>query len=115
MVLLTVTPTAKVVIEEYCAKPQHGQQDDQPGSDLDVQALSQLQVGSPIEHHQLVTLSQVLVRRGKVSGHEAGGDRYRLDNILRGAKLYRPPPLPKKEPVSDVVTHHKGTLELMRA
>ena len=110
MVLLTVTPTAKFVIEEYCANPEHGQQDDQSGSDLNVQALSQLQVGSPIEHHQLVALSNLLVGRGKVSGHEAGRARYRLDNILKGAKLYQPPPLPKKEPVSDLVTHHNKEL-----
>ncbi|KAI7664028.1 hypothetical protein KC318_g7974 [Hortaea werneckii] len=110
MVLLTVTPTAKVVIEEYCANPQHGQQDDQSGSDLDVQALSQLQVGSPIEHHQLVALSRLLVGRGKVSGHEAGRARYRLDNILKGAKLYQPPPLPKKEPTPE----YKALMQRLR-
>lgn len=106
MVLLTVTPTAKVLIGEYCAESRHGQRDGQPGSDLDVQTLSQLQVGSPIEHHQLIALSKVLIGRGKASDHEAGGARYRLDNILRGAQLYQPPPLPKKEPVSDLVSHH---------
>ncbi|KAI7091026.1 hypothetical protein KC356_g1060 [Hortaea werneckii] len=101
MALLTVTPTAKGVIEEYSLEPQHGQQDDQSGSGLDVQALSQLQIGSPIEHHQLVALSKVLVGRSKVRSDEAGGARYRLDNILRGAKLYQPPPLPKKEPTPE--------------
>ena len=108
MVLLTVTPTAKGVIEEYCSNSQHEQQDDNSGSDLDLQALSQLQVGSPIEHHRLVALSKALVGRSKVDGHEAGGARYRLDNILRGAKLYQPPPLPKKEPVSGLVTHNRA-------
>ena len=108
MVLLTVTPTAKGVIDEYCSEPQHGQQDDQSGSELDLQALSQLQIGSPIEHHQLVALSKVLVGRSKVRRDEAGEARYRLDNILRGAKLYQPPPLPKKEPVSGLVTHNRA-------
>ncbi|RMY72166.1 hypothetical protein D0863_04688 [Hortaea werneckii] len=110
MVLLTVTPTAKGVIDKYCSEFQRGQQDDKFRSDLDVQALSKLQVGSPIEHHRLVALSKALVERSKVDGHEAGGARYRLDNILRGAKLYQPPPLPKKEPTPE----YKALMQRLR-
>lgn len=100
MVLLTVTVAAKAALDEY-VKLHNGS-----GDNAEVKAklsrYEQATVGSPIEHHDLIEISKYLVAW---SSKEAKQDAsvvkaWRLDTILRGAEVYRPPPPPKPEPVS---------------
>ena len=50
------------------------------------------QVGNPISHAQIIELSKRLQARNSSSAS--------LDALLRGARVYIPPPPPKPEPVS---------------
>jgi hypothetical protein len=49
-------------------------------------------LGNPISHGQVIDLSMQL--------REAGSEPYRLEDLLRGSKIYIGPPPPKSEPVS---------------
>lgn len=55
-------------------------------------SLSGPAIGKPISHGQVMDIS----RRLKSRGHSS----YHLDNLLRGSRVYVPPPPPKAEPVS---------------
>jgi len=100
MVLLTVTAAAKAALDEYVRVH------DGSGEETEVKAklarYEQASVGSPIEHHDLIEVSKYLVARSsKTAELDASVLRAsRLDTILRGAEVYRPPPPPKPEPVS---------------
>lgn len=48
-------------------------------------------VGNPISHGQIIDIS----KQTKVSGQPA----INLETLLRGSRVYNPPPLPKSEPV----------------
>lgn len=92
MVLLTVTPAAKAAIDAYL-EVETGEADNDKTAKQREQ-LSQAEVGSPIEHHQLVSISRHLVQ------HSGGSARqWRLDTLLKGATVYQAPPPPKPEPV----------------
>ncbi len=49
-------------------------------------------IGNPISHGQILYLSQDIKTRGQHLG--------RLEDLLKGARVYVPPPPPKPEPVS---------------
>lgn len=95
MVLLTTTPAAKVALVEYCRR----QKDIDGGCSDEAkerrEKLSTTEIGSPLEHHELVEISRFLV-------HDAASDiakAWRLDSLLKGAHVYQPPPPSKPEPV----------------
>lgn len=91
MVLLTVTPAARVAIERYRALKSTEDEDDIR------KRTSALEIGSPIEHEDLIQISSYLRRydrNANLSTHE-----WRLDTILKGASVYQPPPPAKPEPV----------------
>jgi len=65
-------------------------------------ALSDPAPGNPISHGQLIELSKTLKRCVLDSDVASDQDEvipYRLNDLLRGSKIYIPPPKPKAEPV----------------
>ena len=92
MVLLTVTAAAKTAIDEYCESKAHDEILAQ------IKKLSTLELGSPIEHSDVIEISSFLTQRPRESTEDAR--QWRLDYLLRGAIVYQPPPPTKPEPVS---------------
>ncbi|OIW26612.1 hypothetical protein CONLIGDRAFT_655976 [Coniochaeta ligniaria NRRL 30616] len=64
-----------------------------PADRNDEPTLDNPAVGQPISHGQIVDLWRKL--------REAGEKDYTLENLLRGAKVFVPPPLPKPEPSNE--------------
>lgn len=97
MVLLTVTPAAKAAIERYSALRTSDDFADNSGSDLQIEQLSALEIGSPIDHENLIKVSTLL----KQCRHRESinNQPWRLDDLLKGASVYQPPPPAKAEPV----------------
>jgi hypothetical protein len=93
MVLLIVTSAAKAAIDKYCQTQEQGIED----SKGDLDELSATSIGNVIEHHKLVNISRRLIQHAKKSGDPER--EWRLDNLLKGASIYRPPPPPKPEAV----------------
>jgi hypothetical protein len=94
MVLLTMTPS---IVEGLQALDEHAGQglatlpaqgDGQP-------SLENPAVGNPVSHSQIVGLWNTL--KGTVPGE------WSLEMLLKGSKVYVPPPPPKAEPVSWIV------------
>ncbi len=98
MVLLTITPAIVAALgrlqDETSGKDRENDEDE---SGLEVTAtdpaLVEPAVGKPISHGQVVNLSRSLKSRGELPCH--------LDILLRGSRVYVPPPRPKPEPVRD--------------
>lgn len=112
MVLLTVTPDAKAALDEYCQLKTVSANN---GLASELHSLSELEIGSSIEHHDLVSVSSYLVQHAHST---SGADRkWRLDTLLKGAAIHQPPPPAKKEPVSrgslsaarHILTHLKSS------
>ncbi|EMC96046.1 hypothetical protein BAUCODRAFT_514440 [Baudoinia panamericana UAMH 10762] len=99
MVKLTVTAVAKAAIVQYCSgkRSDRAEFDDDEATRLN--KLSDTEIGSPIEHYELILISKYLLNKYRNSDAE-GGDtrRWRLDALLKGALVYEPPPPPKPEP-----------------
>lgn len=97
MVLLTITPAAKVAIDEYCKR----QKDVDEGYSDEVkerhEKLSSADVGSAIEHTELLEVSKFMVQA--VNGVDGIAKQWRLETLLKGANIYKPPPPPKREQV----------------
>lgn len=103
MVLLTVTPAivraiaeAQKVADEELEKLQLSHEP----------SLAEPSVGSPISHGQLIDLSKLLKNHADEiaeKDEEGEGIVYSLDTLLKGSKVYIPPPPPKKEPVSNLL------------
>lgn len=92
MVLLTITQAAKDAIithrrlSQQAPAPQDGEPD-----------LRDPIVGGPVAHGQLIDITNALK---KYSADEASVDcASDLETILRGSKIYTPPPKPKPEKV----------------
>lgn len=108
MVKLTVTPTAKTAIEEYCSRK--WAQSDSLGDDdaAKLKTFQEAGTGSPIEHIDLVNISGFLVqlsRENRDGDEEAKNlEQWRLDALLKGALVYQPPPPKKPEPVRSTTT-----------
>lgn len=82
MVHLTITPTISDAIGVY---RNHHEDDQFPMSELQA-------MGKPIHHGQVVELWKGLKAKCET--------KYTLEDLLRGSKVYVPPPAPKPEPVS---------------
>ena len=96
MVLLTATEAAKAAIEEYCRLIK-----DAGGIDGQerLQRLSNVDIGSPVEHADLIEVSRYLVDAYRRQARDDQVRQWRLDALLKGATIYRRPPAPKPEPV----------------
>lgn len=96
MVLLTLTATGKAAIIEYCKREKLNNNDDER-----YERLANIEPGNPIDHNELVEISKFLVGSNREDGNEVVlAKKWRLDTLLKGALVYRPPPAPKPEPVS---------------
>jgi len=89
MVLLTLTPAAKTAVELYNQVSQQNQHDP-----LNEPTLSEPSVGAPVSHAQLIRVARFL-RESQLPNK----NDFRLDTLLKGAKVYVPPPKPKPQPV----------------
>ena len=97
MVLLTLTAAGKAAIDEYCRC--YRTDDDEKENRLE--RLSGIELGSPIDHNDLIDISRFLVERSsRTQDERVTPKEWRLDALLKGATVYRPPPAPKPEPVS---------------
>lgn len=94
MVLLTTTETAKAAIDEYLALHADDRKNDSLKQRL--ARLGKVSIDGPVEHADLIAVSKS-ARENK----NANKTQCRLDDLLKGATLYQPPPPPKPEPVSD--------------
>ncbi|KAK5124527.1 hypothetical protein LTR85_001744 [Meristemomyces frigidus] len=104
MVQLTITSAAGLAIAEYCRQKKARQDHDGQAKAFDLEELSKADIGSPIDHHDLLEISKYLVRNSKTSDEAVGpaaARAWRLDILLRGATVYQPPPPPKKEPTPE--------------
>jgi hypothetical protein len=96
MVLLTLTAAGKAAVDEYCKPHKLGDQ-----SDERLERLSAIELGSPIDHNDLIDISRFLVQRSRNDQDgETPAKQWCLDTLLKGATVYQPPPAPKPEPVS---------------
>ncbi|ORY01343.1 endoplasmic reticulum-based factor for assembly of V-ATPase-domain-containing protein [Clohesyomyces aquaticus] len=68
-------------------------------------SLTELRAGDPISHGQLIDVSKTLKQHAASLESEGEGaavpGSYRLDSLLRGSRVYIPPPPPKKEPTPE--------------
>jgi len=89
MVLLTITPAIKSAIEKcsLLAQPPPCITNDEP-------PLSSPEVGAPISHSQIISISKSLNGSDAASTEPHGHD-YDLEHLLRGSRVYVPPPVPK--------------------
>lgn len=100
MVLLTVTSPAKEAIEEYCKLQQNSDGFEEAGVKAKWEELLKAEIGSAIDHNDLIQISTFLLQRARQGDDSALGREWRLDTLLKGANVYQAPPLPKPEPVS---------------
>lgn len=100
MVLLTMTPAIVGGLSKI-----DGSRDQQPEATEDASeatqtpdevSLEEPETGKPISHGQIVNLWKKLRAQGDSS--------HSLEELLRGARIYIPPPAPKPEPVSFPMT-----------
>lgn len=96
MVLLTATEAAKAAIEKYCKLNEDAGEID--GKEK-LQRLKNVDIGSPVEHADLIEVSRYLVDAHRQQGRDNQIRQWRLDALLKGATIYRRPPAPKPEPV----------------
>ncbi|KAF3763181.1 hypothetical protein M406DRAFT_64312 [Cryphonectria parasitica EP155] len=85
MVLLTMTPS----IVEAIRKRDGGTPQNKPAVEGDGPPLDEPAAGKPISHGQIVELWKDL--------RDADGLRFSLELLLRGSRVYNPPPPPKPE------------------
>ncbi|KAM3414091.1 ATP-dependent RNA helicase chl1 [Cercospora zeina] len=93
MVLLTITPAAKAALSEYFTRLQDVDEGYSDEAKERREKLSTAEIGSPVEHHELVEVSRFLVQNVQGAAQE-----WSLDTLLKGANVYQPPPPPKPEP-----------------
>lgn len=106
MVLLRMTPAIVAAVERHQALAET-----RPGTDP---SLDEPAEGKPISHFQLVDISKQLLSHvgpEETVGQGCDRDQYRLNNLLRGAKFYAPPPPPKPEPTAE----YKALMARLRA
>ena len=99
MVLLTMTPViVRAITEAQRISEEELSQLQRPSEP----SLAELAPGKPISHGQLIDLSRLLKKHAAEINTGDSKDEpvvYRLDSLLKGSKIYIPPPPPKKEPV----------------
>lgn len=99
MVLLTVTPAAKAAIKEYCKLRKDSQDCEYDELGAKLSELSSAEIGSPIDHNDLIELSTFLLRNTRNDDETRVAKGWRLDSLLKGANVFQAPPAPKPEPV----------------
>ncbi len=106
MVLLTMTPAMVAAIEELR---------DLPGVNAvlagasDEPSLAEPKVGNPISQGQVIDISRSLRAHEMAGKPSYSSDKpvpYQLDNLLRGSRIYNPPPAAQPEPVSHSLPSH---------
>lgn len=103
MVQLTITSAAQSAIVEYCRVRAAKDETDGEATALELDKLLKADIGSPVDHHELVEISKYLIRQSKDGSESIDGEvakAWRLDTLLKGATVYRSFPPPSKEPVS---------------
>lgn len=103
MVLLTMTPSiVEAIATSNEVVPQQQEQGQSPKVEVEVEvethdepSLDEPAVGKPISHGQIVHLWK------RLKAHDAGRGNFSLEGLLRGAKVYTPPPAPKPEPSAE--------------
>jgi len=102
MVQVTVTPEAEKAIKEYCRQKRDLEGGEEMIEVPELESLRKVATGAPIDHHDLLKISDYLVQRTKSQndgGYAETAKAWRLDTLLKGANIYQAPPSPKKEPV----------------
>ena len=110
MVLLTMTQ-AMVDVIKYMNESHRMVPDEHEDVTAD-SCLDNPQVGVHISHEHVINLAKRLRALAKESsdGSQDNMPSYRLEHLLRGARVYVEPPKPKSEPVCDAVTIWKSML-----
>ena len=101
MVRLTMTATIVTAI----GKAQDDDLDLSTTTEASEPSLHKPAIGNPISHGQIIALSKLLRQAGSElqnygSNSAQASPYYSLDELLRGATLYKEPSKPKAEPVS---------------
>jgi hypothetical protein len=97
MVLLSMTPAIADVVNDYLSTSGH------PDSTED-STLASPQPGNPISHEQLIRISRCLRTHYGKSSVDRKSKPCSLNDLLKGCTVYRPPPVPKPEPVSQFIS-----------
>jgi hypothetical protein len=95
MVLLATTQAAKAAIDDYLALNADDQEDDSLQQRLE--RLAKVSLDGPVEHADLIAIS----KSAREDENATKTRQFRLETMLKGATVYKPPPPPKPEPVSD--------------
>ena len=99
MVLLTMTRDMVPAIVEYHKKQKTAPDGDGSNSVPREPSLEKPVEGHPISHAQIIGISQTLKRSSFQDDNHPDLSLYALENLLRGCRVYVPPPEPKLEPV----------------
>ncbi|KAK4556200.1 hypothetical protein LTR86_006897 [Recurvomyces mirabilis] len=113
MVRITVTNAAKAAIIKYCELDQAGNASDDDQARLD--ALAALDVGSPIDHAELMRIAKSL-RASRVQSTGKSDDTstvWRLDSLLRGSSITQQstPPVARPQQTAE----YKALMQKLRA
>lgn len=113
MALLTMTPKMVTAIEEYLQMVKSGEEKDKSSDDNDDHvlgnepSLENPAVGNPITHGQVIDIFTTIRRHRPNSKTDLQNERksysyqdIQLEQLLRGSKIYVPPPKSKSESVS---------------
>ena len=96
MVLLTMTPRVVTGLQSLSRAGNSQKAATQPrNSDDHEPSLEDPAIGYPVSHSQIVDIWKSL--------NDIGHKDYTMEELLKGSKVYVPPPAPKSEPVSCVV------------
>lgn len=100
MVNLIITPAIKAALNDVDRLHLEGFSKDQsPGQTLPPNSV----VGNPIGHDDVIAISRLLKTHNKKKGTESVP--FRLEDLLRGSKVFLEPPKPTAEPVSCCVNY----------
>lgn len=100
MVLFTITP-AVVAAVEACSRLLELPDE---LNDAHQSLISNLAVGKPISHTQLIAISKALRELDK----QESSVLCHLDELLRGSRIYYEPPRPKAQPVRRTIVADKS-------
>jgi hypothetical protein len=92
MVLFTTTPALVEALEKLQCNLHDSKALEEDGDKSDTEpSISEPKVGKPISHGQVLDIHRQLKKQGVAP--------YHLEFLLKGSKVYIPPPPPKPEPV----------------
>lgn len=107
MVNLVITPAIKTALDEVNRLQLEGFSEDLfSGQTLP----PNFAVGSPIGHDEVIAISRLLKTHDKKKGIESV--LFRLEDLLRGSRVFLEPSKPKAEPVSCCVHHLPSSFSL---